>query len=279
MAFVPGGDAGDPGDPTTVGPDPRGPVGGPGSGDWLALVAGSFDALGTGRPALPLGLVSTLVTTTGIVGAAMAFGLFGKRRRDGEPPDTDEVLARHAASPMTVASATSLAERPGPGAPTAAQVAAAPSPLDGEMAMPRWRRPSLLEARKADPIRDAAPAAPRLTFDHGLVGPLDGRERRLIRYTLVRLLDQPDELRGAEIAFLDQGDEVQLLEKRGVYWLVLCPDGRQGWIHKMTLGDVVGDGPSSSPTATMPIAADTWTMGDDVDGDVLTAYLESRRRA
>ena len=91
---------------------------------------------------------------------------------------------------------------------------------------------------------------------------------------------QPDELRGSEIAFLDQGDEVQLLEKRGVYWLVLCPDGRQGWIHKMTLGDVVGDGgPTSAPSATMPIAADTWTLGDDVDGDVLTAYLESRRRA
>ena len=65
-----------------------------------------------------------------------------------------------------------------------------------------------------------------------------------------------------------------------MYWLVLCPDGRQGWIHKMTLGEVVGEaaGPSP-PTATMPIAAETWTMGDDVDGDVLTAYLESRRRA
>ena len=144
--------------------------------------------------------------------------------------------------------------------------------------MPRWRRPSLLEARRADPLRDGT-VAPRLTFDHGLVGPLDGRERRLIRYNLVRLLDTPDELRGTELAFLDQGDEVQLLEKRGVYWLVLCPDGRQGWIHKMTLGEVIGDSSQpSAPTATMPIAADTWTMGDDVDGDVLTAYLESRRR-
>jgi hypothetical protein len=65
-----------------------------------------------------------------------------------------------------------------------------------------------------------------------------------------------------------------------VYWLVLCPDGREGWIHKMTLGDLVGGAPvQSPPTATMPIAAETWTMGDDVDGDVLTAYLESRRRA
>jgi hypothetical protein len=86
-------------------------------------------------------------------------------------------------------------------------------------------------------------------------------------------------LRATEIGFLDQGDEVQLLEKRGVYWLVLCPDGRQGWIHKMTLGDTVGEpAPPNTPTATMPIDAETWTMGDDVDGDVLAAYLESRRR-
>ena len=159
-----------------------------------------------------------------------------------------------------------------------AGAAPAPSPMDLELQMPRWRRPSLMEARKADPIRDAAPVAPRLTFDHGLVGPLDGRERRIIRYNVVRLLDVPDELRGSELGFLDQGDEVQLLEKRGAYWLVLCPDGRQGWIHKMTLGDVVGDQAASAPTATMPIAADTWTMGDDIDGDVLAAYLESRRR-
>ena len=69
--------------------------------------------------------------------------------------------------------------------------------------MPRWRRPSLLQARKADPIRDTTPA-PRLTFDQGLVGPLDGRERRVIRYRVVRLLDSPDELRGAEIGYLDR---------------------------------------------------------------------------
>ena len=95
----------------------------------------------------------------------------------------------------------------------------------------------------------------------------------------MRLLDQPDELRGAEIGFVDEGDEVQLLEKRGVYWFVLCPDGRQGWIHKMTLGEVVGEPAASAATATMPIAADTWTMGDDVDGDVMAAFLESRRRS
>jgi hypothetical protein len=47
----------------------------------------------------------------------------------------------------------------------------------------------------------------------------------------------------------------------------------------MTLGEVVGAAETpSAPTATMPIDAETWTMGDDVDGDVLAAYLESRRR-
>jgi hypothetical protein len=224
------------------------------------------------RPVVPLGLVATLITTSGVVGAAMAFGMFGKRRRDGEQPASDDILAAQAATGVAP-NAYGFADRP------TADAAAAALLADPEMAMPRWRRPSLLEARRADPLRDVA-VAPRLTFDHGLVGALDGRERRLIGYNVVRLLDSPDELRGSEIGFLDQGDEVQLLEKRGVYWLVLCPDGRQGWLHKMTLGEVVGEAQVvSPPTATMPIAADTWTMGDDVDGDVLTAYLESRRRA
>lgn len=275
VAAIPG--AGTPADGAGGGsPDARGPVGSAGGGPIVTL-ASAVDLLATGRPALPLGLVATMVTTSGLVATAMAFGMFGKRRRDGGQPDTDEALARRASTELTLASTRAIAERAAGGI-AAAPVIEAEAPLTGEMAMPRWRRPSLLQARKADPIRDAT-VAPRLTFDHGLVGPLEGRERRIISYNLVRLLDSPDELRGTEIAFLDQGDEVQLLEKRGVYWLVLCPDGRQGWIHKMTLGEVVGEVSPGSPSATMPSEADTWTMGDDVDGDVLTAYLESRRRA
>jgi hypothetical protein len=281
-----------------------------GSSEAFVALAAGVDLLTNGRPSLPLGVVTTLVATSGIVGATLAFGLFGKRRRDDDPPD--ELLSRAAASPLTVAataaylkgmaavapaaaapaavapaavtpasdapSADATDNAAGPDMPSSDAIAAAPHPLDAELSLPRWRRPSLLEARKADPIRDAQEVA-RLTFDHGLVGPIDGRERRLIRYNLVRLLDIPDELRGTELQFLDQGDEVELVEKRGVYWLVLCPDGQQGWIHKMTLGETIGEPPvQSPPTATMPTAADTWTMGDDIDGDVLTAYLESRRR-
>lgn len=278
VAVVPGGGGSSGGGsaPAAGGGSTGDPSGG---GSWGAFAAG-VELLTSGRPTVPLGLVATLVTTSGIVGATLAFGLFGKRRRDGDQPAPDDVLAHAAGSPLAVAAASGYARGDAivDEGEAAVAVLKAPNPHDAELAMPRWRRPSLLEARKADPIRDAVDV-PRLTFDHGLVGPIDGRERRLIRYNLVRLLDMPDELRGTELAFLDQGDEVQLLEKRGAYWLVLCPDGRQGWIHKMTLGEAIGEQQvQSTPTATMPIAAETWTMGDDVDGDVLAAYLASRRR-
>ena len=225
--------------------------------------------VGLSGPTLPgFSLAPTLVTTTTVVTAAMAFGLFGRRRRDDEYPD----------AVMAAAAATGVGFRPQ--AFTGDVPKAVPEAADMEALMPRWRRPSLIQARKADPIRDAMPTA-RLTFDQGLVGPLDGGERRVIRYRVVRLLDSPDELRGAEIGYLDQGDEVQLLEKYGAYWLVRSPDGQQGWLHKMTLGDVVGSNGSESqgPVATMPTVAESWTMGEaDNDSDVFDAYLESRRR-
>jgi hypothetical protein len=210
--------------------------------------------------------VPTAITTTGAVAMAMAFGLFGKRRRNGEQPLPDQQLAAAAALGVGLRAF-----------PTA--VPEFPEAEDPEAQLPRWRRPSLLQARKADPSRDATPAA-RLTFDRALAGPLDGRERRLIRYRVVRMLDTPDELRGTETGYLDRGDEVQLLEKYGAYWLVLCPDGRQGWVHNMTLGEVISAVPTDDgPIATMPLAADTWTMAEGEDGsDVLAAYLESRRR-
>jgi hypothetical protein len=49
----------------------------------------------------------------------------------------------------------------------------------------------------------------------------------------------------------------------------------------MTLGEIVDDDApiDDRPVATMPLAAETWTMGEsDDDTDVLEAYLESRRR-
>ncbi len=268
------------------GTDTHGLPGGKGGaqpGPW-GPIAGLFDLAGLPAPTFPrLALAPTLVTTTGAVTAAMAFGLFGRRRRDDEDLPDDMLAAAAALGVAPALAAVATAERTVDGTGMDVDGATpdgigAPYGADLEALMPRWRRPSLLQARKADPIRDNTPA-PRLTFDQGLVGKLDGRERRIIRYRLVRLLDSPDELRGGEIGYLDQGDEVQLLEKYGAYWLVLCPDGRQGWVPKMTLGELIDDGPPEGPVATMPTVAETWTMGEaDDDSDVFAAYLESQRR-
>lgn len=269
-----------PGDPS----DPDGEivvVDGPDAGGspqpraWSPL--GSLLAtLGLGDGSLPvLPLAPTvLTTTTGVAAASMAMGLFGRRRREDDQPEPDEVLADHAAQGIGVGegSAAGLSADGGDGDESEGD--------DGESLMPRWRRPSLLQARRADPLRTNA-TAPRLTFEGGFSGSLSGHERRTIRYTVVRLLDAPDELRASEIGILGVGDEVELLERQGAYWLVACPDGGRGWIHKMTLGEPVGGvvRQVDAPSATLPIAAETWTMGEsDIDDDVLAAYLASRRR-
>jgi hypothetical protein len=228
-------------------------TGGPG---WGGL-ASALQVLGLDKPpaitALPM-----LVGTMGAMTMAFAFAIFGKKRRDGQPPAPDEVLKANAARGHAEV----------PRGDVAVGVVRAPTmvQVDAEAGMPRWRRPSLLEARKADPARYVA-TAQRLSFDGGPVPAVDGHERRVIRYRVVRLLDAPDELRSAEIGQLDQGDEVQLLERSGSYWLVRCPDGRQGWLHKMTLGETVTDAASAS----------TWN--GDVDDDVLSAFLQARARA
>lgn len=119
----------------------------------------------------------------------------------------------------------------------AAAEAARASPLmqpEPEADIPRWRRQSLIAARKGF-IAGASADGP-LRFDEEEGPDVDGLERRVIRYRLVSLLDIPDEARGVRIDALDEGDEVAVLEKRGTYLRVMCPDGREGWLHRMTLG-------------------------------------------
>ncbi|HEY7590896.1 MAG TPA: hypothetical protein VH723_07885, partial [Candidatus Limnocylindrales bacterium] len=213
---------GGPPDPPTLGaPENREP-------NQLASLPGSWsdlasyvETLGIDRGGSPLfQLIPVVVWSAGGVAMAMAFGLFGKRRRDGEPTAPDEVLEANAARGVEDAATAALV----PEAPVAWP------PADPEASLPRWRRPSLLEARKTDPIRSGR-ALPRLSFTEGAaVPPMAGYERRYIRYMVVQLLDTPDEFRGTGIGTLAQGDEVQLIDRSGTYWLVLCPDGREGWI-------------------------------------------------
>ena len=89
--------------------------------------------------------------------------------------------------------------------------------------------------------------AQRLTFSHTEFAVSHGLERRRLRYRMVRLSDAPDEIRSAELALLDQGDEVELLQQSGQYWQVSTPTGLVGWVHRMTLGDVV-----AAPAAPAP---------------------------
>jgi hypothetical protein len=153
----------------------------------------------------------------------MAFMIFNKRRRDGEPPAPDGFLQAAAATGIGMG----LVFAPSPAAPP-----------DPEAMMPRWRRPSLLEARRTDPIRSPGPERPRLTFAIAADAPAGG-ERRAVRYAVTPLLDRPDEILATRIGELVAGDEVQVEQRSGAYCRVLCPDGRQGWIHRTTLGDVV----------------------------------------
>jgi hypothetical protein len=237
----------------------------------------TFFGLPPHLPVLPL--EPTLVTTTGLATASMALGIFGRKRRDDQQPGTDDELADLAAQGIGVGTDGAA------GAADGEEPDLAGDGLTPEMEslMPRWRRPSLMQARKADPTRQTDDA-PRLRFEDGMSGSLAGQERRYVRYTVVRLLDAPDELRANEIGVLGTGDEVVVLERQGVYCLVQAPNGGRGWIHKMTLGDIVGPASTAveSPTASLPDSAETWTMGEadaGFDDDVLAAYLAARQRA
>ena len=225
---------------------------------WGALTA-ALDVLGI-RPSPTTTALPMLVGTTTATAMAFAFAIFGKKRRDEEPPAPDEVLQAQAARGHD--------RVPGAEVLAAGRAPTTVAPIDAaEAGMPRWRRPSVQAARKSDP--SAYVEGAHMSFDNGLVSAIEGHERRIIRYRVVRLLDAPDELRSSDIGQLDQGDEVQLLERSGAYWKVLCPDGRQGWLHKMTLGEVVRD--------EAPAPAQSWSA--DVDDDVLTAFLTARARA
>ena len=198
-------------------------------------------------------MAPTIATATAGGAAWCAFVLFGKRRRDGDDePQSDSLLAAAAGSGVDTGAAPGLR-------------------VVDESQMPRWRRPSLQQVRRTDPLR-AVVEAPHMSFAAGGARDRENYERRVIRYRLVRLLDCPDEVRAAEIGVLDRGDEVQLMERHGVYWRVGCPDGRTGWVHRMTLGD------PAAPEAPAPAAPEAAPSAVEYEAPFL-ALLESSAEA
>jgi hypothetical protein len=135
---------------------------------------------------------------------------------------------------------------------------------DPEATMPRWRRPSLLAARRADPSRYEHHERPPMRFRPDLAPTT--AELRVVRYAVVPLLDRPDEVLGLQVTDLIAGDEVQVIETSGAYWEIACPDGERGYVHRTTLALPSMVGREPDPERTAPPEAD----------DVLSALLAAR---
>ena len=99
--------------------------------------------------------------------------------------------------------------------------------------MPRWRRPSLIEARRSDPLRQTQSYRLPMRFTDDRAGSADVR---VVRYAVVPLLDKPDEVLGLRLCDLESGDEVISVGASGGFLEVDCPNGEHGWIHRTTLG-------------------------------------------
>ena len=206
------------------------------------------------------GLATTTAIAIGIVGAGTV-GLFGVARRPRGPKlSAHEEIAAMMAPPKPVAAPqppVSIGTAPDAMAP---QLEA---PANPEAGMPRWRRPSLLEARHSDYTRMAPVNRMPMRFGEDDNAELD---IRVVRYAVVPVLDRPDEVIGLRQSDLASGDEVQVVGSQGAFIEVLCPNGDQGWVHRTTLGQRGGVGLSGSVRQA---------MGRDAD-DALTALLTAR---
>jgi hypothetical protein len=103
------------------------------------------------------------------------------------------------------------------------------------------------------------------------VEPPPTAERRRVRYAVTPLLDLPDEIRARRIGELADGDEIMVEQRSGAYCQVLLPDGRRGWVHRTTLGDV------TEPSFDERLAAMDGEVDEEVGAeDALAALLAAR---
>jgi hypothetical protein len=209
--------------------------------------------------AIYAGIAATTAIAIGIVLAGVV-GLVGVARRPRKLTMAEEMAAMLAADPLRTPPPTPLHPQP-----TAVEAMApiVDSPVvNPEAGMPRWRRPSLLEARHADYSRLAP--SDRMPMRFGAEA--TEVDVRVVRYAVVPVLDRPDEVLGLRQSDLASGDEVQVLAASGMFLEVLCPNGDQGWVHRTTLGHRGSVGLSGAGRLVMRQEAD----------DALTALLSAR---
>ena len=160
-------------------PDGGGTTAG-GSGSRAAGAPDARDLLGAGGLPTELFRSTTILVTTertAVVWAAFViFGQAAARRRAARRPTQCSPPRRGRPVEPIRAAEPRPARRAG--------CRFRPGVDPNEAGLPRWRRPSLLQARKIDPLRTAVTAV-SLTFADGPVDARRGLERRRIRYRLV----------------------------------------------------------------------------------------------
>lgn len=208
--------------------------------------------------AIYAGLAATTAIAVGIVLAGVV-GLVGVARRPQKLTPAQEMAAMLAADPLVTPPPTPLHPQP-----TAVEAMAplGERTVDPEATMPRWRRPSLLEARHADYSRLNPSGRTPMRFG----SESSEIDVRVVRYAVVPVLDRPDEVLGLRQSDLASGDEVQVLSASGMFLEVLCPNGDQGWVHRTTLGSRGSVGVSGAGRLVVRQEAD----------DALTALLSAR---
>ncbi len=213
------------------------------------LVAAILAGLGI-TTAVALGIV-----LTGVVGMV---NVIRRGRAAASAATSDQIAAIMAAPAPGASPPVSLPRATG----VDAMAPASAKEADPEKFVPRWRRPSLLEARRADPSLQALPFRPPRRFRDGETGGLDVR---LVRYAVVPMLDRPDEVLGLRLTDLESGDEVNVIGASGAFLEVRCPNGDRGWVHRTT----VAHRPATVSHADLP------PVSQDAD-DALTALLSAR---
>jgi hypothetical protein len=209
--------------------------------------------------AVVAGVGTTTAIAIGIVLAGVAGIAMHMRRSDHKMSAHDEIAAmmaepkREAAPPaVSPTQATSVEAM----APQSTQ------PIDPEANMPRWRRPSLLEARYSDPTRQAPVYRQPMSFSDDEARRLDVR---VVRYAVVPMLDRPDEVLGHRVCDLEHGDQVQVISASGTFVEVKSAKGDHGWVHRTTISQ-------SAPAAHAPTSPYSTADADDA----LTALLSAR---
>ncbi|HSL34867.1 MAG TPA: hypothetical protein VK871_14540, partial [Candidatus Limnocylindrales bacterium] len=103
---------------------------------------------------------------------------------------------------------------------------------DAEASLPRWLRPSLRAERRAG-MGSSVPATHEpARFD---APPKPGAERRTIAYRVVRVSDQPDEIRSREVGRVDRGDEVEIIGEAEGFLRIVTPWGLEGWVPRVVI--------------------------------------------